>query len=104
MPEPVPLAEVKRLLTEEAALRTLPREAMLAQQHAELFARLEPEANGKLLAELKALPFVDTSLAIKIADTLPQFPEEVRLLFAKERVVLDEAQITSLLEVVAHHR
>ncbi|MCI4357731.1 MAG: RNA polymerase [Thermoplasmata archaeon] len=104
MPEPVPLAEVKRLLTEEAARRTLPREAMLAQQHAEIFARLEPEANRKLIVELKGLPFIDTPLATKIADTLPQYPEEVRLIFSKERVVLDEAQITSLLEIVAHHR
>lgn len=104
MPEPVPLADVKRLLTEEAARRTLPREAMLAHQHSELFARLEPDANRALIAELKGLPFVDTALATKIADVLPQYPEEVRLLFSKERVVLDEAQITSLLEIVAHHR
>jgi len=104
MPEPVPLAEVKRLLTEEAGRRTLPREAMLAQQHAELFARLEPEANRKLIEELRTLPFVDASLATKIADVLPQYPEEVRLLFSKERVVLDEAQIAKLLEIVAHHR
>jgi DNA-directed RNA polymerase subunit F len=104
MPEPVPLSEVKRLLTEEAARRTLPREAMLAQQHAELFTRLTPEATAKLLAELKTLPFVDTGLAIKIADVLPQYPEEVRLLLSKERVVLDEAQLTQLLEIVAHHR
>ncbi|MCI4348636.1 MAG: RNA polymerase Rpb4 family protein [Thermoplasmata archaeon] len=104
MPEPVPLSEVKRLLSEEAARRTLPREAMLAQQHAELFARLTPEGTAKLVGELKTLPFVDTGLAIKIADVLPQYPEEVRLLLSKERVVLDEAQLTQLLEIVAHHR
>ncbi|HEV2429188.1 MAG TPA: RNA polymerase [Thermoplasmata archaeon] len=104
MPDPVPLSEVKRLLTEEAGRRPIPREALLAQQHAELFARLEPEATKKLVEELKTLPFVDTSLAIKIADTLPQFPEEVRLLFSKERIVLDEGQLTKLLEIVAHHR
>ena len=104
MPEPVPLARVKQLLTEEAARRTLPREAALALQHAEGFARLEPETTAKLIAELRTLPFVDASLAVKIADVLPQYPEEIRLLFSKERVALDEAQITRLLEIVAHHR
>jgi len=104
MPEPVPLSEVKRLLTEEAARRPLPREAMLAQGHAEMFARLEPPATQKLIEALRALPFVDTALAVKIADVLPQYPEEVRLLFSKERVLLDEAQLTKLLEIVAQHR
>jgi len=41
---------------------------------------------------------------VKIADILPQYPEEVRLLFAKERVVLEEEQLTRLLELVAQYR
>jgi DNA-directed RNA polymerase subunit F len=104
MPEPTPLATVKTLLAEEATRRTLPREAQLALQHAELFARLTPEATAKLLEELRSLPFVDAALAVKVSDVLPQYPEEVRLLFAKERVFLDEAQVTRLLEIVAQHR
>ncbi len=104
MPEPVPLSTVKKLLTEEAAARALPREAMFAQQHADGFARLSPEQSEKLQSELRSLPFVDATMAVKIADVLPQYPEEVRLLFSKERVVLDEPQIARLLEIVAQHR
>ena len=104
MAEPVPLARVKQLLTEEATRRTLPREAALALQHAELFARLEADDADKLIVELRALPFVDAALAVKIADILPQYPEEIRLLFSKERVALDEAQVARLLEIVAQHR
>ncbi len=104
MPEPVSLASVKQLLTEEASRRTLPREALLAQQHAELFATLSVEDTDKLIAELRQLPYVDAALAVKLADVLPQYPEEIRLLFSKERVVLDEAQLTRLLETIAHFR
>jgi DNA-directed RNA polymerase subunit F len=104
MPEPVSLAKVRDLLTEEAARRTLPREAALAHQHAELFARLTSEATAKLIEELRTLPFVDAAVAVKIADSLPQYPEEIRLLFSKERVPLDEEQVARLLEIVAHHR
>jgi DNA-directed RNA polymerase subunit F len=104
MPNPVPIVEVKRFLAEEAARRPLPREATLALQHAELFARLAPEANQKLLEELGTLPFVDFPIAVRLADMLPQYPEEIRLLFSKERIVLDEAQLTKLLEILAHHR
>ena len=104
MPEPVPLARVREHLTEEAAHRPLPREASLAHQHAELFARISSAETAKLIEELRTLPFVDTSVAVKIADTLPQYPEEIRLLFSKERVPLDEEQVTRLLEIVAHYR
>jgi len=104
MTEPVPLSTVKRMLDEEAARRPLPREALLAQQHADAFARLTPEQTDKLLKELGTLPYVSTSLAVKIADVLPQYPEEIRLLFAKERIALDEAQLNRLLEIVAQHR
>ena len=104
MPEPLSLSRVRTLLTEEAGRRTLPREAMLAQQHAEAFTRLEPEQTEKLVQELRTLPFVDAARAIKIADILPQYPEEVRLLFSKERVLLDESQLTRLLEIVAQYR
>jgi DNA-directed RNA polymerase subunit F len=104
MVEPVPLADVRKMLTDEAGRRPLPREALLAQQHAELFAPLAPEEVHKLVAELRTLPFIDANLAVKIADTLPQYPEEVRLLFAKERVVLEEEQLTKLLELVAQYK
>jgi DNA-directed RNA polymerase subunit F len=104
MPEPVSLSDVKALLTDEATRRPLPREATLAQQHVEAFVRLTPEDTKKLVAELRQFPYVDAALAIKIADVLPQYPEEVRLLFSKERVVLDEAQLTRLLETLAQYR
>lgn len=104
MADPVPLARVKQLLTDETSRRTLPREAALALQHAETFARLSDEASTKLVEDLRDLPFVDATLAVKIADVLPQYPEEIRLLFSKERVTLDEAQIARLLEIVAQHR
>ena len=104
MPEPVALSQVKQMLSEEAASRVLPREALLAQSHADSFARLTPEATEKLIGELRSLPFVDAAMAVKLADLLPQYPEEVRLLYAKERVLLDETQLTRLLEIIAQHR
>ena len=104
MPEPLPLARVRALLTEEAGRRTLPREAMLAEQHSEAFSRLTVEQTEKLVTELRTLPFIDAALAIKVADILPQYPEEIRLLFSKERVLLDEAQLARLLEIVAQYR
>ena len=104
MPDPVSLSVVRQRLTEEAAKRTLPREATLAQQHAEGFARLAPEKTAELIAKLRELPYVDAAMAVKLADVLPEWPEEIRLLYSKERVLLDEAQLTRLLEILAEYR
>ncbi len=104
MPDPIPLARVKEMLLEEAARRPLPREALLAQSHAEGFARLSVEATDALIAELRSLSYVDAAMAVKLADLLPQYPEEIRLLFSKERSLLDEAQLTRLLEILAQNR
>lgn len=104
MPEPIPVARVRALLAEEAQRRTLPREASLALQHAELFSRLPVEEVDKLIAELRTLPHVDASLAVKLADILPQYPEEIRLLFSRERGLLDEEQLNRLLETIARYR
>jgi DNA-directed RNA polymerase subunit F len=104
MPDPVPLAQVKQILTEAAAQRTLPREALLAQAHAELFATLTVEETAKLMEELRALPHIDANMAVKLSDLLPQYPEEIRLLFSKERVPLDEGQVGRILEIIAQHR
>ncbi len=104
MPEPVPLARVKELLTEAAGQRTLPREAALAREHAELFARLSSADAEKLIAELRTIPNVDHAVAVKIADILPQYPEEVRLLFSRERAALQEDDVTKILEAVARYR
>ncbi|HZY71006.1 MAG TPA: RNA polymerase [Thermoplasmata archaeon] len=104
MPDPVALSRVRDLLADEAQRRTLPREATLALQHAEGFHKLDQAETDKLIAELRALPFLDATLAVKLADVLPQYPEEVRLLLSKERVLLDEAQLTRLLEILAQNR
>lgn len=104
MPENVLLSQVKDLLTESAATRTLPREAQLALQHAEASVKLETKDAQKLLSELKALNFLDEALAVKIADILPQWPEEVRLLASRDRATLDEEKIKAVLDLTAHYR
>jgi len=104
MTEAISLTAVKDLLTEAAQKRTLSREAQLALQHAEASVKLTREDTEKLLGELKELPWVDPLFALKVADLLPQFPEEVRLLASKDRTVLDEEQIKSLLELTAKYR
>ena len=104
MTETIPLARVKDLLADEGAKRTLSREAQLALAHAEASLKLTAKDTNAILSDLRALPYLDGVLAVKIADILPQWPEEVRLLASKDRTLLDEEQVKAILELTAKYR
>ena len=104
MTETIALARVKDLLAEEAAKRTLSREAQLALAHAEASLKLTAAQTEALLKDLKELAYLDPILSTKIADILPQWPEEVRLLASKDRTLLDEEQVKTILDLSAKFR
>ena len=103
MPEerPVALAEVKEMLEQESKDRTdLANEQKVALDHASKFAKLSTKDAHKLLADLKELDFISEPVAYRIIDICPQYPEDVRALFAKERLILDKKQIDQVIAAV----
>jgi DNA-directed RNA polymerase subunit F len=98
---PVTLAEVKELLEGEQKKRAeLTPEQKVSLDHATKMARLKASDAVKLKKEIRELGFVPELVAVKIADILPEYPEDVRALFAKERLILDKKQIDALLAAV----
>ncbi len=91
------MAEVKEILEAESKGRELTAEQKISLDHATKFAKLTSAQAKKLYKELKELDFVPDALAAKIADLLPTHPEDVRVLFAKERLVLDKKQSDALI-------
>ena len=101
---PVSLAEVKEILEAESKLRPeLSSEQKVSFEHATKFAKLTLAQSKKLFKELKELDFVSDTLATKIVDLLPVHPEDVRVLFAKERLILDKKQSDALITIVKKH-
>ncbi len=98
------LSEVKELLTEENEKRTLNSLQKSALAHAETFAKLSPEDSKKLVEELMELDFVDEKHAVKIADILPVHPDQVRVLYTKEKIVLPPEDVKKILDIVAKYR
>lgn len=94
------LAEVKNLLTKDEKDGELNYEKRLALEHAKQFAILNVTQTNKLITQLTKLERVSDSLAYKIAELLPQHPEEVRPIFAKERFTLEEDEIKKIIEIV----
>lgn len=100
----VTVAEVKDLLEAEVEARG-GMEFMLASQkaaldHAQKTCSISKEKAEAIVTAAGALDFVTEPVSVKIADLLPEYPEDVRAIFSKERVTLEPEQIEAVLEIV----
>ncbi|MEM0448884.1 MAG: RNA polymerase Rpb4 family protein [Methanomassiliicoccales archaeon] len=97
----ITLAEVKELLEEEAKSRPqLSHEQKIALDHASKFAKLSVADAKALLEELRQMGFISDPIAYRIVDICPTYPEEVRAIFAKERLILEKKQIDQIITAV----
>ena len=94
------LAEVKNLLAKDEKENELTYEKRLALEHARQFTVLTTTQTNKIITALMKLERVSESLAYKIAELLPNYPEEVRPIFAKERFTLEEDEIKQIIGIV----
>ena len=99
----VTLAEVRDLLAEEAEKRELLTSQKQALEHAQTVSSLSLESVNALIAEVSQMEIVTDAIAVKIADLLPRYPEDVRAIFSKERVVLEPEQIDGIIDIVAKY-
>lgn len=80
-------------------------ETRRALKHLRLFAKLPAEKAKELVEELMSLPQVGRKdLAVKLADIMPRTADEVRVIYAKERVTLTSEQIKEILDVIDRYR
>lgn len=99
----VTLAEVKEWLEEAERQRgELTYEQKLALDHARTFAVKITAAQARELVEKvrRASPRVTEAHAVKIADLLPAHPDDVRVIFAKDRFQLEKDEIDKIMEAV----
>jgi Uncharacterized protein conserved in archaea len=99
----VTLAEVRDLLTEEAEKRELLTSQKAAMEHARTVSTLSTEKTKELMAEVSTVEGVTDYTAAKIADMLPQYPEDVRAIFSKERLAIEPATIDQIIEIVSKY-
>ncbi|MGQ9587704.1 MAG: RNA polymerase Rpb4 family protein [Thermoplasmata archaeon] len=96
----VSLAEVKDMLAERQVETELTQEQKLSLEHAQKFSRLDSKKARKLIKELTELGFVSEINAVKIADIMPSHPDDVRLIFSKERASVEKKDIEKVLSIV----
>ena len=99
--KPISLSEVKSILKKiEKDREDLLYEQKIALEHANKFAKLNLTKTKELVKDLSKLDFLQESHVYKIADILPTTEDDLKTIFAKERVTLDEKKIKEILEIV----
>jgi DNA-directed RNA polymerase subunit F len=99
----VGLAEVKAMLDSESNERELGIAQRSALEHSQALVTLSADDIRALTAEVRALKFMTDYAACKIGDILPKYPEDVRAIFAKERVNLSADDIKQIIEIVGKY-
>ena len=100
-PKPVSISEVKNILKRiEKDREELLYEQKIALEHAHKFAKLTVKKSEDLVKELSKLEFLQEIHSFKIADILPSTQDDVKTIFAKERITLSESDINKILEIV----
>lgn len=102
----VTLAQVRELLEAEAEIRgydNLLQSQKAALDHAQTVCSISLDQANAIIDEVKQIDIVTDAVALKIADLLPRYPEDVRAIFSKERVTLEPAQIQQIIDIVEKH-
>lgn len=99
--KPVSISEVKQVLKKvEKERKELLYEQKIALEHATKFAKINVKKTNDMLKELMKLDFIKENQAYKIADILPDTEDDIKTIFAKERVTIGENEIKKILDIV----
>ena len=101
----VSLAEVKAMLEKAQKDRAeLTYEQKIALEHAKRFARVDAKtAKALTAAVVAAMPGLEEKFALRVADLLPQHPDDVKAIFQKSRHDLSDDDVAKVLAVVDEH-
>lgn len=98
---PVSISEVKNILKKvEKDREELLYEQKIALEHAQKFAKLTIKKMDELIKELSKLEFLEEIHVYKIADLLPQTEDDIKTIFAKERITFGESEVKKILELI----
>ena len=98
--KPVSMAEAKDILSNREKKKELSYEQKLALEHLNKFTKLKPEEAKKLLEELSGVLRMSQETVIQILNFLPKTPDELRMIFSREKFSLKEDEINKILEII----
>jgi DNA-directed RNA polymerase subunit F len=74
-----------------------------AVEHANTFSKIDGQKSRDMVNELLTLEKMKLDIAIKIANLCPRSKDELRSIYAKERFTLSDAELKTILDIVAKY-
>jgi len=98
--KPVSMIEAKEVLSSREKRKELSYEQKLALEHLNKFTKLKPEEAKKLSEELSSVLRMSQETLVQILNFLPKNPDELRMIFSREKFSLKEDEINKILEII----
>lgn len=96
----VTLAEVHEILQNISKERELNDVQKNALKYAEDFSKIKPQNAKRLKEKLMKIEIVNEKLAVKLIDIMPKTPDEVRVVFLKDKIIPTPDDIQKILEIL----
>jgi len=95
--KPVGMPEAKKIM--DSLDGELSYEQKIAREHLRKFTKLK-KGSKKFLEDLSKVLRMSPETMVQILNTLPKNPDELRMIFARERFSLKEEEIEKILQIV----
>jgi len=102
--KPVGMPEAKEILSKREKIKELTYEQKLALEHLRKFTKMDVDKSKKFLKELSQILRMSDETKTKILNILPQNPDELRMIFAREKFSLKDDEIKKILELIKKYR
>jgi len=96
--------EAKKILMEKENKKELVYEQQNAIEHLRKFCKLPEKKYIKMVEELSQIGNLREKHIINIVNFMPCTPEEIRILFANERIVLSDSDKKKIMDIVKENK
>lgn len=96
--------EAKKILSEKEKNRELVYEQKNALEHLRKFCKIPEKKYEKIIEELKAMDKLKERHIVSIINFMPENQNDLRVLFANERLVLTEDDKKKILKLVKENK
>ncbi len=98
--KPTGMPDAKKIMLSREKKKELSYEQKLALDHLNKFTKISPSDAKKFLEELSQVLRMSDETMVKILDLAPKTPDELRMIFAREKFSLKDGEIKKILETV----
>lgn len=97
-------ADAKKILSEKEKTKDLVYEQKNALDHLRKFCKTSEKKYSKMEEELQAMDKLKDKHVVSILNFLPESQEEIRTLFANERIVLSDEDSKKIIKIVKDNK